>query len=287
VHVRQTSLRLISHIAQLSGLQQKSWFDACTLLDVYILKTMDPDNMLKTINSLPATCAALICILKKDDCATVLVSGSSFAPHASMFAQYLQKLGYTSVNAEVTEEMINCQERVILQALGWRIRLPSTERWTTAYRCRFNVLSRSLMEPCMNWVEQTSLFGARLIMMQRAANEVAPPRELAAGLFAIGLVWARLLPLEAIRPPQMSIEEWTQLYTQCQPQGPRPSCVLPPNHSQAMLELLTVSVKAELGDIKEYARLSCLAMRDAVNEAKAQGACAPPAASPQAHNVTV
>jgi len=297
-HVRQTALRFVSHIAQLVGLPQKSWFEAATLLDVYILKTTDSKLKMQTaIEDLPSICSALVAILKKNDCATALVAGSNFVPQACLFAQYLQRLGFSAVNVDVTCEMIKTQEKNVLEALGWRILVPTTESWTSTYSARFNVLTRSLLVPSLNWVWQQGLFGARLIMMRQAVNEELPPRVLAAGLLGMGLVGARLLPLEAIRPPQMTSEEWKQLYEEIQPQEPQPQCVLPPNHSQCLLELLQVTVGADLADIKEYGRLAALAMRDAVKEAqelnKAQGMTAqgptPPACPPVqlAHHATI
>jgi hypothetical protein len=267
-HVRQAALRFLSHTAQLAGLPQKSWFEAATLLDFYVLKTMDAERLIPTINALPSTCVSLVAILKKNDCATALVAGSSFVPHACLFAQYLHRLGFPSVNSEVTDEMINIQERIVLQALGWRVHMPTTESWTSTYSARFNVLTRSLLVPSLNWVWQQGLFGARLIMMRQASTSELPPRVLAAGLLGLGLVGARLLPLEAIRPPKMSSEEWNRLYEEIQPLLPQPQCVLPPNHSQCLLELLSVTVGVDLQDIKEYGRLASIAMRDALKEAQ-------------------
>jgi len=284
--VRQTALRFVGHIAQLVGLPQKSWYEATTLLDVYILKTVDSKLKMQTaIEDLPSICSALVAILKKNDCATALVSPSNFVPQACLFAQYLQTLGLCAVNKAVTCEMIKTQEKNVLEALGWRINVPTTESWTSTYSARFNVLTRSSLKPSLEWVWQCSLFGARLIMMRQAVNEELPPRVLAAGLLGMGLVGARLLPLEAIRPPQMTSEEWKQLYEQIQPQEPQPTCVFEPRHVRCFLELLQVTVGADLADIKEDCRLAFVAMWFAVKEAqelnKVQGMTAQGPSTPQ------
>jgi len=267
--VRHTALLFLSHATQqLVGLPQKSWFEASTLLDVYHLKTMTPDNLVETIDALPATCAALVAIVKKMDCATALVSVSSFVTHAQLFAKYLHGLGYTTVPLEVTDDMINKAEHAILKALAWRIVVPTTECWTSTFCARFNVLTRSSLVPSLNWVWQQGLFGARLILMQQAPSGDLPPKVLAAGLLAVGLVGARLLPLEDLKPAKMTSDQWFELYQDIQPQEPQPQCVLPPNHSQCLLELLAVTVGVDLAEIKESGRLAALAMREAVKGAQ-------------------
>jgi len=302
-HVRHAALRFISYIAQLAGLPQKSLFEACLLLDVFLLKsrpqTHNQDSTVAAINTLPATCAALVAILKKNDCVSSSFSAgaSSLIPLTRAFAQHLLALGYSEVNAEVTEDTLNTQEVRVLQALRWRIHLPTTESWMSTFCSRFNVLTRSLMVPSLTWVWQQGLATAGVIMMHQASSETQAPKKLAAGLLAVGLVSAHLLPLEAVRPQKMTAESWSQLYQATQQQELHQLGAGPASQSQRLLKLLTISVGVDLREIQEYAGLALFAMQAAF-EAQARdrpltgatgpvAAGLPPVAACAAHHSTI
>lgn len=268
LHVRHTAISVLSSMAQHAGLQQKSLAEASLLLDVFILKsvasTKNPDSIVLAINTLPATCVALVAILGKFDCVLARTAITSFSiARACSFAQNLQQMGYTEVNAAVTENMINTQEAKVLQKLRWRIHMPNTESWTSTFSSRFNVLTRNLIAPSLTWVWQHGMFAARMIMMHQASSEALPPKQLAAGLLAIGLVGARLLPLEAVRPHQMTDEDWIHLYHATGPQELHPKCMFPTKCSQRLVKLLTIAVGVDLAKIQEFACLAAFAMKDA------------------------
>jgi len=269
LHVRHTALSFLSHIAQVVGLPQKSWFEASLLLDAFILKSLTPSQNLNSIelaiNTLPATCVALVAILRKNECISPLGADTScYIADACLLAQYLQGLGYTSVNAEVTEDMINKQEVKVLHTLRWRIRVPTIESWTSTFCARFNVLTRNSMVPSLTLVWQEALVAARRIMMHQASSKALPPKQLAAGLLAIGLVGARLLPLDSVRPRKMSEENWSQLYQGTQPKELHPKCVLPANHSDCLLVLLKITTGVDLAEMRAHAGLAALAMKDSL-----------------------
>jgi len=122
-----------------------------------------------------------------------------------------------------------------------------------------------LMAPSLTWVWQHSMFAARTIMMHQASSEALPPKQLAAGLLAIGLVGARLLPLEAVRPRHMTDEEWIHLYHATRPQEMHPTCMFPTNCSQRLLNLLMIALGVNLAEIQEFACLAAFAMKDALD----------------------
>lgn len=275
--VRQAALRFLSHLTQQVGLSQASWYEASALLDIFHLKTsLKSTSVQSVIEELPATGAALVSILLKNDSAAACVDATSFLNHCCMFADHLQRCGYSTVNTDVTVEIISAQERRVLQVLGWRIQVPTTETWINALIARFNVLTRSLLAPSLNWVWQQGLLSACLITMRQALNADVPPRTLAAGLLGIGLIAARLIPVEALQPAKMTSERWLQLYQEIQPQRqtqqlqqpqePQLECALPSKHAQCCLELLTVTVGADLSQVKEFVLLTSLALRDALQE---------------------
>jgi len=267
-HVRHTTVCVLASMAQYAGLPQKSLAEASLLLDVFILKSVAPkqstDSIVLAINTLPATCAALVAILWKADCISKSSAGTSInIASACLFAQQLQQMGYIEVDADVTENMINRQEAKVLQELRWRIHMPNAESWTSTFSSRFNVLTKNLMAPSLTWVWQHGMFASRTIMMRQASTEALPPKQLAAGLLAIGLVGARLLPLESVRPRHMTDEDWIDLYQATRPQELHPKCMFPENGSQRLLKLLMIAVGVDLAEIQEFACLAASAMKDA------------------------
>ena len=204
----------------------------------------------RIVNALPATCAAIISILKKDDNAGRRFAASIFIQRACLFAEFLQELGFENVNTTVTEKDIHAQERRILSALEWRIRVPTIESWMGAFISRFNVFSRGMLQPQLGLVWQHGLLGASRIMIQQAVNPEVPPRVLATGLFCIGLVNVNLLHLESLQPSDMTGEEWVRLFNEVQPRAAHSQGGLPPKkHWQGILELLSMAVGVSVAEI--------------------------------------
>jgi hypothetical protein len=262
VDVRRTSLSFLCTILVSANLGHDCWFHAATLLDMFLFHSTDA----KPIDALPATCAALVLLLKKMDTAITCMRGSSFSRPATQFAQHLISLGYHTVHPEVTEEMVDLQEQKILQALDWRLRFPTPESWTAMFTARFNVLTHNFLMPSLNWVCQRSLLAARHTIMRQALPVELPPKALTVGLFGINLVGARLLPLEAIKPPKLSDDDWVLLY-KSSTMSQQIECVLAAADSSKLLELFLVTVGACLADVQEYCHLAAMAMLDAVCDA--------------------
>lgn len=260
------------HTTQLVRLPHKSRLEASTPLDTYHLKAMESNEIF--ICTLPSTLAALVSLLMKNDCATSSMATSSLIPHASILAQYLQKLGYSTSSTQLTEAVINLGEIRVLKVLGWRIQVPTAESWISTYGSRLNVLTQGLLVPSLNWVWQQSILGTHKIMMHKAVDAELPPRKLAAGLFAVSLVGGGLLPLEALQPAKMSYEEWKRVYEATQPLNPHPQCVVPVHHSKCLLQLLKITVGVDENELQECARLAALAMRAVLAEGSMCGGAA-------------
>lgn len=275
LQIRDVLLRFLSHFTQLMGLPQSSWFEAATLLDVYCLHK--PGGL--DVGVMPATCVALVRMLKKTDNSTLAMRGSNLAAHAVQLAQWVRKLGYEA--SEPTEEQLNNQESELLEVLRWQVNLPSLESWLSTLCTRFNVLTRGLFAPSMKWVWEQSIFYARVVVMRQATGSGGlSPRDVACGLLGLTLVSARLLPLEALRPDKLDADAWEELFMQSQQQGAVPTCVLQPGHSDRVLELLQVSTGrsfAELQDATEgVAELLCDALNEIQSMRRAQNAQANP-----------
>jgi len=161
--------------------------------------------------------------------------------------------------------MLNEQETFLLATLDWKIAIPSIESWLSTYCTRFNVFTKRLLVPSLLWVWERTVFCARILMMHSPANAALPPRKQANGLFGLGFVSARLLPLDAIRPAKLCPTIWEQLFLQIQEQlllqiqgtsaqqAGVPTCVLRDNHARRILELLRVTLGAgtDLEDLQQ------------------------------------
>jgi len=212
--------------------------------------------------SLPATCVALVKMLRKADAATLSMRGSNLAVHTKQLAQWLQRAGCPA--QEATEEDLSKQECVLLEALEWQINLPSIESWMSMFCTRFNVLTRGLFVPSLNWVWEQGIFYARMVVMQRATSKELPPRRQAIGLLSLSFASARLLELEALRPHKLCSTMWEQLFVQSQLQGSVPPCVLRPGHARRVLELLQVTMDTNLVDLQEDCERVAVLLRDAL-----------------------
>jgi len=263
--VRTAALSFIAVCAQQAELTQKGWFEASTLLDIFHLKTINAKSAI-SMDCLLATCAALVCIIKKNDklVSYGIADAENFVATASYFAQDLEDMGCPSVEAEVTVEMIQSQERHILSTLGWRIHVPTIDSWSTMFIARFNVLTRNLLVQKLQWVQYQSLSSSQLLMMKQAFTKERSPRTLAVGLLGIGLVAAGLFPMQAFKPPNLTCEEWSDMFKDIQANGQQPHCQIPPCHSVTMMQVFMETIGADLIDIQECCHVASLATRDAL-----------------------
>lgn len=259
---RQAALSFLAQMPQCVGLPSQSWFEAATLLDMYYLKAMKPRA--DAIDCLAATCIAIMGILKKNDTICAPMNASMFIPPASMLTKHLNKLGYEA--SAITAKSVDAQEKHVLQLLGWRVNVSTSYSWINAFVVRFNVFTRNMFVSQLGWIWHKSVAGTRFFMMQQAANPDLSPTVLAAGLFAIGLVSANMLPLEALQPPDMMREEWIRLYKDIQhsQQPPSSDGGQSARHARCVLEILAMAVGVEVADIRKYCGIAFRGMRSAM-----------------------
>jgi hypothetical protein len=256
---RDMALRFNAWFVNLLNMPFETWFQSAALLDVYCRRYTGPDLM----DRLPATCVALVKMLKKVDNAGVSMKGSNLSVHAGHLGEALRREG---IRTDITtEEMLNEQEMSLLMTVDWKMAIPSIESWLSTYCTRFNVLTKRLLVPSLLWVWERTVFCARILMMHNPATVALPPRRQANGLLGLGFVSARLLPLDAIRPEKQCPTVWEQLFLQIQEQlflqiqGTTaqqvgvPTCVLRENHAKRILELLrvTLGTGSDLEDLQQ------------------------------------
>jgi len=169
-------------------------------------------------------------------------------------------------------------ERDILQALGWRISIPTLESWTSTYCARFNILTQHRFIDSLKWVWQRSVMISRFIMMRNAVSSEVLPQKIAGGLLALGLVAARLLPGEALRPPRISSADWNALYVESDSQKDTLAQPLPSEEYMTyLLEILGVTLEWSLSQVQEACLLTATIVRgslvDMHGRQQADGGC--------------
>jgi len=262
-HVRDIALRFMVPCVQLMSLPPTSWFHAAVLLDSFCARA--PRGV--SVELLPATCLALVKMLKKVDQASLCMRGSNLSSCAVHFVHWLRASGYPGT-ADPTEEQLAEAERAVLEVLNWEIDVPSLESWTSLFCTRFNVLTRGHWLPSLQWVWQQSSCHQRLVVLQQAAGAELRPKCLAAGLLGLAFVSARLLTLDELRPPKASAEDWEQLFLQGQLQSSAPSCILAAEHAQRVLQLLQAATGLPLAELREACAAAAGLLRDALQAAR-------------------
>jgi len=236
-HAVWLMLQLARHLA----LPPEGLAKAVTLLDVYCSRT--PGDC--RIHILPGICAAICSILKKSDAAfpqgisrdllrTVIVLMSRVQPSCP----WVGLIGHLGLGR---------MEQRVLQVLQWHIDPATVESWIVAMTTRMNVATHGVFMTCMDWIRCQATNLARSMLQRMTMMELEPKRA-ARGLICHGLVIARLLPLEMLRPADVNSQIWEQFFRHSQ-WGAVPACALPPQGQSsvfAFLKMATSSTSAEL-----------------------------------------
>lgn len=234
--VREMTLRFL---ADLMGLSQNGLLDAALLLDLYCF-CKDA-----SVKMLPATCLAVVTLLKKNGNSAFQIDPLALSKYASQFAQWLHHLGYITYDV-VSSDTVFKQEEALLRELGWHINAPSIQKWMSVFCDRFDVLSNRQFTSSLEWIYEKSIFFAVMLAMQGVTAISVPPQRMANGLFGLFLIIAHLLPFDALRPVKVTALEWEELFLENLSQGTLPSYVLPAEAEAGVRQLLHLTTGCEL-----------------------------------------
>lgn len=231
--VRSVTLQFLEHLCQKHNLPPDSFFAAAALADAYNRHT--PGGA--CVEALPATCVAIASLLRKSHTCFMSSTSRWHYPAAAQFAQVLRYYGYAV--PEMSNDEVVQQEKAILSAVNWQIRLPTVESWMLMFMTRLNIVTRGLLMTSLAWVFQNSITLGTSITTQYAASPQYAPRELAAGLMALNCVCAGMFPVEALE--FQPVEPWDQLFSRLSRQRELPTCVLEPAQYQRFLAMLQLA----------------------------------------------
>jgi len=205
-NVRCELLSFCGFLLELLGAKvPHDWFKVVVLFD--ILAARIP----MALKDLPTRCAAIVSIVRKMDTSEFHSWLTVIGPHATQLANSLRAHG-AAIPDVVTEKSIFYQEKQVLGALGWQVEHASCETWISAFCTRLNVIERGSLSPSIQWVWQTSISYARRICMLQPATKIMTPRCLAQGLFGLCAVMAHLVSYSHLRPDQIELRDWLQMF---------------------------------------------------------------------------
>eukprot|EP00419_Tripos_fusus_P000293 CAMPEP_0172692826 /NCGR_PEP_ID=MMETSP1074-20121228/25537_1 /TAXON_ID=2916 /ORGANISM="Ceratium fusus, Strain PA161109" /LENGTH=361 /DNA_ID=CAMNT_0013513093 /DNA_START=47 /DNA_END=1132 /DNA_ORIENTATION=- len=226
-HLRNMALEFLATLARETRLPQSTWFQMVAILDVYCRRHKHAD----TVSRLPATCIALVRMLRKVD-------------KARLIERVLPR-----------GDILNQEEASLLESLDWTIAFPSIESWLSTYCTRFNVLTQGRLVASIAWVWGKTIFNAEVLIRHSPSSTKLPPRKQATGLLGLGVVSAGLLPLDAIAAKTICPVYWQQLFSEIEDtkaqQVAIPNSHVVDGHAKRILELLCMTVGADLKKLQQ------------------------------------
>lgn len=250
------AIRFIRQLGDIVGLSHECMFSAILFLDLQCKSG--------SVNSLPSTCTAIISLVAKASGSMGQLEMADLARQASQFAEWLRSMGHEDVEVDIMQEQVLAKEIELLQASTWRLQLPTVHSWASIIFMRFNVLTDLAFVSSVEWVWRQGLLYARMVVEMRRPSLEIRPRRLANGVLCLGLIAARLLPLEEICPEDISLGDFEAMCTQCYPQNTVLSCLLPDTHTALMLEVLQAAAGCSLSELRSDVGAVGLVLQDAL-----------------------
>jgi hypothetical protein len=189
---RQAAMWLLANLVEYAGLPEVHLLKAGLFLDILCLRR--PGALLN--GSIPVLCVALVKIIKKVESSTPDSLLLSLSQYASCLVDRLQN-GCGQANAHLDSEDLRDHEAAILDALDWKLELPTTQDWITLTCKRLNVFMFGLLTPMLTPMLDRTLYLAKSIAVSCPASADFLPVRVGQGLLCLSLVSARVLPASA------------------------------------------------------------------------------------------
>jgi len=264
--MRQFALHVINDLAKDEGLLEDVWFQGAVLLDAW-LSAHPACTDSSFLGQMPAVISAVMRSLHK--AYSTQAQGQQnilWRSHLENQVQLcMQMRGYAVPGGWHRD--LRAQDQSLLRCVGWRINVPSLESWLSMLEKRFGVLTAEFFAEQVAWAKNMVRHLARLLVGSRPACDQRRPSRFARGLFALGLVHARLLPLEGLRPQHVDQDEWEQLFQESQAMGNVPPCALPQClWQEQVLQPLIVSAHASLQEVQQACEFTMGCLRGALGD---------------------
>jgi hypothetical protein len=159
------------------------------------------------------------------------------------------------ISAIFTTDILSQQEASLLETLDWKIAIPSSESWLSAYCTRFNIFTRKLLVSSLVWVWGETVINANVLIRHSPASAQFSPRKQANGLLGLAFVRAGLLPPSAMATKTHCPVLWHQLLLEIKctkaQQASVPKCLVLDRPTRHILKMLCKTVGADLKNLQQ------------------------------------
>eukprot|EP00928_Gymnodinium_smaydae_P001489 TRINITY_DN10546_c0_g1_i1.p1 TRINITY_DN10546_c0_g1~~TRINITY_DN10546_c0_g1_i1.p1 ORF type:complete len:197 (-),score=17.42 TRINITY_DN10546_c0_g1_i1:416-1006(-) len=162
----------------------------------------------------------------------------------------LTRAGHPCVINQPMMQEIKSRQLCLLRVLDGNVKLPSLLWWVAAYGRRFELSSGSEFAASLIVAVARSVQSASSISWSRSLVGGTVPRHIAAGLLAVNVACACLIPLHALRPQGVGIVQWQTMFLQSRLHASVPECRLSQELAQGMLDVLQAVCACSLDDVQ-------------------------------------
>eukprot|EP00930_Biecheleria_cincta_P057025 TRINITY_DN43030_c0_g1_i1.p1 TRINITY_DN43030_c0_g1~~TRINITY_DN43030_c0_g1_i1.p1 ORF type:complete len:383 (+),score=82.48 TRINITY_DN43030_c0_g1_i1:98-1246(+) len=259
--IRDAALRCLLQILRLSTWSQSGWCKAALLLDRYCAKVGVNPQLL------PMICVALVKIVSKfEGTAGRGITQECWRPCAEWLGAWLVSAGYDV--PEATQELVFKQEIAVLQALKWDLPDPCAQQWSLIFMTRFALLAGPSLQGLQRMEQKLLCLASIVIRHHQQSSPMLSHGMLALGLLCLCMVEAGLLPLEELKPDDVSAEEWRDLYLESWPSGRAPRCSLTATQWAWAFGMLMLSTGLRKAELQTSARHASAVLGEAVRRVR-------------------
>jgi hypothetical protein len=245
-NVRAFCAWFFSNQLECNLLQDKLWYEAVLLLDVFCLRSPNPVE----VADLPSYCGAVLHLVAKMDDALVSVNEVHCLEGGERLKAWLQHSGHAMDHGPLTQWRLDEKELEVLRVLQWQLAMPTVTSWMYAFCTRILTLSKQAWLPLVIPVWEQSCVLARVLVSRCAATCSLTPRRIAQGLLGIGCVALKLLAPEAMGMSDGCEDIFRNM----------PVREIPSGHHHLVLNMLEVATTSTLSDLAE----DCMLVRDLI-----------------------
>ena len=237
--MRKAGLLFLKLLARRMGLGSDAWFNAVVLLNAYLQRKSSTDQQHTS-----ALYTAIISTLTKLDS---VITGEKLIVRKANDLVEAFGLPFLTCN------MLFKKERDLLMTLKWNMNPPSVYTWISAACIRFDLMTKCGIYKNITFAQEVVIRYAEKLLVQCPDVGTVPPRRLANGLVALGLVVATILEFEALCPAGVEISEFSLLFKDFFDLKAMPACIVPPNHRDMLFQVFMFATGFQAHELRRDA----------------------------------
>mmetsp|Transcript_42307 Transcript_42307/g.76734 ORF Transcript_42307/g.76734 Transcript_42307/m.76734 type:complete len:359 (-) Transcript_42307:185-1261(-) len=218
------------------------------------------------LDASPMTCMAVILLLRKNATALLPVSVDWYVHKAKILGEAQSRdaggeTGVTMADDIEVRDLLD-REREVLNALGWKINLPSVYTWMSVLCTRAHILLKQHWGAQIGHAFHRAMQWCNAIML--CSETPLAPRCLANGLFCVGLAHCGVLPIDAVVPKtHMQYEMiFARAWATLQP----PVCQVPADQVPMLVRIVEVAACRSIVQLQEDVTAVALVLQAVMHE---------------------